>query len=142
MASRGTTSRWGCSSLTAVARDNSGATTVSGARDIRVDDPAMARTATFTASTNHDTMVDRYFLEIFPAGANPLVANPVATRDLGKPSVGSGQCAVDISATVVSLPAGSYIATVTAIGGGGSAGKRRLACLRPVVWTVRRSWTR
>jgi hypothetical protein len=104
-----------------VARDNAGATTVSGARDIRVDNAGMPRTATFTASTNHDTAVDRYFLEIFPAGANPLVANPVATRDLGKPSVVSGQCTADISATVVALPAGSYIATVTAIGGSGSA---------------------
>ena len=67
--------------LTAVARDNAGAMTVSGARDIRVDSATLPRTAVFTAPANHATAVTRYFLEIFPAGANPLVANPVATRD-------------------------------------------------------------
>ena len=109
----------GLYTLTAVARDNAGAMTVSGARDIRVDAPSLPRTAIFTASSNHATAVDRYFLEIFPAGANPLVANPVATRDLGKPPVVSGECTVDVSATTVALPPGSYIATVTAIGSAG-----------------------
>jgi chitinase len=107
--------------LTAVARDNGGAMTVSGARDIRVDAVALPRTAIFTASTNHATAVDRYFLEIFPSGADPLVANPVATHDLGKPPVVGGECSVDISTTTVALPPGNYIATVTAIGPGGSA---------------------
>ena len=111
----------GLYTLTAVARDNAGAMTVSGARDIRVDASTLPRTAVFTASSNHATAVDRYFLEIFPAGANPLVANPVATRDLGKPPVVSGSITVDVSATTVALPPGSYIATVTAIGSGGSA---------------------
>jgi regulation of enolase protein 1 (concanavalin A-like superfamily) len=111
----------GSYSLTAVARDNAGAVTVSGARDIRVDPATLPRTAIFTASTDHATAVDRYFLEIFPAGSDPLVANPVATRDLGKPAVVSGQCTVDVSSTTVALPAGSYVATVTAIGSGGSS---------------------
>jgi regulation of enolase protein 1 (concanavalin A-like superfamily) len=111
----------GSYSITAVARDNAGAMTVSGARDIRVDPAALPRTAIFTPSTNHASAVDRYFLEIFPAGADPLVANPVATRDLGKPPVVNGECTVDVSATTVALPPGSYIATVTAIGSGGSA---------------------
>jgi hypothetical protein len=111
----------GSYALTAVARDNAGAMTVSGTRDIRVDDLALPRTAIFTASANHATAVDRYFLEIFPAGANPTVANPVATRDLGKPAVVGGEIQVDISSTTTALPPGSYIATVTAIGSGGSA---------------------
>ena len=81
----------GTYALTALARDNAGAMTVSGARDIRVDPAALPRTAIFTASTNHAAAVDRYFLEIFPAGADPLVANPVATHDLGKPSVVGGR---------------------------------------------------
>jgi regulation of enolase protein 1 (concanavalin A-like superfamily) len=111
----------GSYALTAVARDNAAAMTVSGARDIRVDPATLPRTAIFTPSANHATAVDRYFLEIFPAGANPLVANPVATRDLGKPPVVSGECTVDVSSTTVALPPGSYIATLTAIGSGGSA---------------------
>ena len=111
----------GTYALTAVARDNAGAMTVSGARDIRVDGATLPRTAIFTPSVNHATAVDRYFLEIFPAGANPLVANPVATRDLGKPPVVNGECTVDVSATTVALPPGTYIATLTAVGSGGSA---------------------
>jgi hypothetical protein len=111
----------GAYALTAVARDNAGAMTVSGTHDIRVDSAALPRTAIFTPSTNHATAVDRYFLEIFPAGANPDLANPVATRDLGKPAVVSGEIRVDVSSTTTGLPSGSYIATVTAIGSGGSA---------------------
>ena len=111
----------GSYALTAVARDNAGAMTVSATRDIRVDDLGLPRTAIFTPSANHATAVDRYFLEIFPAGADPTVANPVATRDLGKPAVVSGEIQVDISSTTTALPPGSYIATVTAIGSGGSA---------------------
>ena len=112
----------GLYALTAVARDNAGAMTVSGTRDIRVDSAALPRTAIFTPSTNHTTAVDRYFLEIFPAGANPTVANPVATRDLGKPAVVAVESAGSMSVqTTTALPSGSYIATVTAIGGDGSA---------------------
>ena len=87
----------GLYALTAVARDNAGAMTTSATRDITVDPAALPRTAIFTASSNHATAVDRYFLEIFPAGANPLVANPVATRDLGKPAVVGGEIQVDVS---------------------------------------------
>ena len=107
--------------LTAVARDNSDGVTVSGARTITVYDPLIPGRAVFTASTNHDTAVDRYFLEIFPAGANPSVANPVATQDLGKPPVVNGECTADVRQTIANLPSGNYIATVTAIGPGGSA---------------------
>jgi hypothetical protein len=111
----------GSYSLTAVARDNSGNVTVSGARDIRVDPALLPRTAIFTPSSNHATAVTRYSLEIFPAGANPSTANPVATRDLGKPAIVNGEISVDVSSTTSALPAGSYIATVTAIGSAGSA---------------------
>lgn len=107
--------------LMAVAQDNAGGMTVSGARDIRVDDPRLPRTLTFVPSPNHATAVDRYFLEIFPLGADVTAANPVATRDLGKPAIVSGECRVDVSQTTVGLAPGTYIATVTAIGTGGSA---------------------
>ena len=58
----------GLYTLTAVARDNGGAMSVSGARDIRVDSAALPRTAIFTASTNHTTAVDRYFLRNLSSG--------------------------------------------------------------------------
>jgi hypothetical protein len=111
----------GLYALTAVARDNAGGITASGTRDIRVDDPQLPRTVIFVPSTSPTTAVDRYFLEIFPLGVDWTVANPVATQDLGKPAVVSGECRVDISQTTNALAPGSYIATVTAIGSGGSS---------------------
>jgi regulation of enolase protein 1 (concanavalin A-like superfamily) len=112
----------GTYSLTSVARDDSGATTTSAARSITVGlAPPVVHRAVFVASLDHATGVDRYVLNIYPSGANPAAATPVATRDLGKPTVVSGECNVDVSATVHSLAAGTYIATVSAVGSSGSA---------------------
>jgi Bacterial Ig domain len=108
-------------SLAAVARDDLGATTVSSTLDIAVRPANLPSTAVFMPSVDHETAVDRYVLEVFPVGADPTVANPVATRDLGKPEITDGECSVDISATIMALTPGAYIATVTAIGSGGSA---------------------
>jgi chitinase len=110
----------GSYSLTAVARDNAGATTVSSTRDITVGLPGLPTTAVFNPSSNHSTAVDHYVLEVFPAGADTRVANPVATRDLGKPPVASGQITVDVASTIRALTPGSYVATVTAYGDGGA----------------------
>jgi len=110
----------GAYSLTAVARDNAGATTVSSTVDISVRPANLPSTAVFVPSSNDATAVDRYVLDVFPVGADPRVANPVATRDLGKPAISNGECRVDISSTILALTAGNYIATVTAMGSGGS----------------------
>ena len=111
----------GSYSLTAVAHDNAGATTVSSTHDIAVKPVALPSTAVFTPSSNHDTAVDRYVLEIFPLGADTTVANPIGTQDLGKPAINNGECRADVSAAILALLPGSYVATVTAIGEGGSA---------------------
>lgn len=108
-------------SLTAVARDNAGATTVSSTRDITVKPVGLPSTAAFTPSGNHATAVDRYVLEVFPLGADPTVANPVATQDLGKPAITNGEIRADVTSTILALAPGDYVATVTAIGSGGSA---------------------
>jgi hypothetical protein len=106
--------------IVAVARDSGGASTVSSTRDIIVVPAGLPRTAVFTPATDHATAVDRYVLEVFPLGANTTVANPVATQDLGKPSITNGECHADITATVFALAPGTYIATITAAGSGGS----------------------
>jgi hypothetical protein len=106
--------------LTAVARDNAGATSVSSTRDISVKSATLPTKAVFTPSSNHATAVDRYLLEVFTAGADTRVANPVKSQDLGKPAIVSGQISVDVSSTILSLSSGNYVATVTAIGSGGS----------------------
>jgi hypothetical protein len=110
----------GSYSLTAVARDNSGATTVSSTRDITVRSATLPTTLMFTPSSNHSTAVDHYVLEIFTAGADPTLANPAAARDVGKPSISGGQISVDVTSTVTGLAPGNYVATVTAFGDGGS----------------------
>jgi hypothetical protein len=66
-------------------------------------------------------VVDRYVVEIFPAGADTRVANPVATRDIGKPAVSGGVISVDVSSTIMGLSPGNYVATVTAFGDTGSS---------------------
>jgi hypothetical protein len=81
----------------------------------------MPTSAVFTPSSNHETAVDRYVLDVFFAGADTRVANPVATRDLGKPPVSSGQIRVDIASTILALQPGLYVATVTAFGITGSS---------------------
>jgi hypothetical protein len=111
----------GSYSLTAVARDSGGASTVSSTRDITVKAPTLPSTAVFTPSSNHATAVDRYVLEVFTLGADTTVANPVATQDLGKPAITNGECRADVTSTVLALTPGTYVATVTAIGPGGSA---------------------
>ena len=111
----------GSHSLTAVARDDDGATTVSAAAGITVTAPQTPNVALFAPSSNHDTAVDRYVIEFFHAGADPAVSNPVSTADVGKPSVVNGECRADVSQVVNGLGPGTYTATVTAIGAGGSA---------------------
>jgi hypothetical protein len=107
--------------LTAVARDNASGMTVSSTSTITVTTSTMPTRALFTASANHDTAVDSYLLEIFPEGADPDAANPVAAQNIGKPPVVAGECDVDIETLIQGLAPGNYIATLTAIGSAGTA---------------------
>jgi hypothetical protein len=111
----------GVYTLTAVAWDNAGASTTSAARSITVNNPVLPTTLAFVPSSNDSTAVNSYVFEIFTAGVNPATATPLQSQNLGKPAIVSGECTVDVSATIQSLPAGTYIATVTAIGSGGEA---------------------
>jgi hypothetical protein len=114
----------GSYSLTAAATDNGGAGTTSAARTVTVaapPPPPPGAHALFAASADHNTLVTRYVLDVFASGANPNTATPIASQDLGKPPVVNGDCNADISASYNSLAAGSYIATVSAVGSGGSS---------------------
>ncbi|HXE81270.1 MAG TPA: hypothetical protein VNK41_10995, partial [Vicinamibacterales bacterium] len=75
----------------------------------------------FMASQDHNTLVNGYVLDLFTAGANPSTATPVRSVNIGKPSPVNGQVVLDISSTLQALPAGTYFATVTAVGSGGSS---------------------
>ena len=111
----------GSYALTAVAHDASGASATSPVRSVVISDPQPPGRAVFVPSSNHDTAVEQYVLEVFTAGADPETATPVQTQDLGKPAIVDGECTADVTGTILSLPSGTYIATVTAVGPGGSA---------------------
>ena len=69
----------------------------------------------FTASPDHYTLVSRYVLDVFVAGANVSTATPVVSSDLGKPAPNaSGDIVVDRTALFQALAPGSYVLTVTA----------------------------
>jgi hypothetical protein len=97
----------------AVAYDNSGGMTVSSTRDVLVVGATLPTKVVFTPSSLL-SLVLRNVLEIFPAGANPNVSNPVATLDLGLPPILSNESTVDVSAMIFALPPGQYFATVSA----------------------------
>jgi hypothetical protein len=114
----------GTYSLTAVAHDADGGSTTSGAVSVTValaPQSTPPRYVVFTASSNHATAVTSYLLEVFASGANPATATPVATSDLGKPApAANNDITVDRATFFSGLAAGNYVATVRAIGSGGT----------------------
>jgi regulation of enolase protein 1 (concanavalin A-like superfamily) len=111
----------GTYTLTAIARDDKGASRTSASVTVTVGSAAPTPTrVAFAPSPDHSTAVTSYSVAIRRAG-DPVSATPVATRNLGKPTPSNNEISVDISTLIDPLPAGSYYAVVTAIGPGGSA---------------------
>jgi regulation of enolase protein 1 (concanavalin A-like superfamily) len=108
--------------LTAKAYDSAGAVTTSAAATVSVSaTTGLPRLVSFTASADHATNVTRYLFQVFAGGANPATAVPIVSSDLGKPTPDSTKTiTVDRSALFSALAVGNYVATVTAIGPGGS----------------------
>ena len=110
----------GSYSVTARARDNSGGTRTSSAVSVTVNGATSQPTrVVFVPSADHATNVTSYTVAIYRA-SDPVTASAVATRNVGKPAVVSGEIAVDVSTLVTSLAAGSYYAVVRATGPGGT----------------------
>ena len=73
---------------------------------------------------DHDTLVEKYVLELFASGADPNTAAAAASSDLGKPvPTANVEIAVDQTSLFEPLPAGTYIATVSAIGTDGTVAR-------------------
>ncbi len=108
----------GSHSVSAVATDNLGAVTVSAWRDFTVTSTAVPGTAKFVPASPADE-VDYYVFEVFAAGADPETDAPIATQNIGKPPVVNGECTADVRFAILALPAGNYVATVSAFGDGG-----------------------
>ena len=73
----------------------------------------------FVPPTNYATAVTSYTAQLRRA-VDPKTATPVASKNLGKPGVVSGEISADISSIVDPLPAGSYYAVIVSTGAGGS----------------------
>jgi hypothetical protein len=114
--------------ILAVAYDSAGAPTSSAVVTVAVTGSKAAPTVStapsqvaFTVPMDHETNVTSYKFEIFATGADPNAARALASADLGKPApdvnyeIRSNQAAL-----FNNLAVGNYIATVTAIGPGGS----------------------
>ncbi len=110
----------GSYSLTAVARDNQGATRTSAAVPVTVTASTGPPTkAVFNPSPDH-AVVTHYLLEIFRAGDIPGASPPVATRNMGKPAVVNNEISVNIATLITPLAPGNYIATVSSVNANGA----------------------
>lgn len=111
--------------IAAVAYDADNMSTRTAEITVTVSAPVVTppRYVTFTASPDHaTTVVTNYRLNVYAAGADTTTATPVATSDLGKPTPDAQQViTVDRGSFFTALQAGSYLATVTVVGPGGSA---------------------
>jgi hypothetical protein len=104
----------GSYSVSAVARDNRGATTVSAWRDFTVAVSNVPSTAVFTPAVVPDP-IDYYVLEVFAPGSDPNTAAPIASQNLGLPAMVDGECIADVRSLMLSLAPGNYMATVSSV---------------------------
>ena len=111
----------GTHALTAVATDNQGGQTTSAPITVTVTavTQPVPTTVAFVPGADYATNASSVTVELRRSGDAVTVA-PIATRDLGKPAVASGEIAVDISTLVDPLAAGSYYAVIVTNGAGGS----------------------
>jgi hypothetical protein len=113
----------GSYTIKSIATDNSGAQTSSATVSITVNTAVtQSYTVAFTASTDHDTDVTSYLLEVFANGADPNTAQALASVDMGKPTPDANR-EIDVNETsfLSALSSGTYLVTVSAIGPGGQA---------------------
>jgi YVTN family beta-propeller protein len=106
--------------FSARAVDAAGLTATSTSASVTVTAATPHATAVFTPPTDQSS-VQRYIVDLFPNGSDPATSTPAATQDIGKPATVAGEISADISTALRSIPAGTYIATVTAATNNGNA---------------------
>jgi regulation of enolase protein 1 (concanavalin A-like superfamily) len=112
----------GSYNLTAVATDNSGAKTTSASISITVSTSTTTKPTTlmFTPPSDYSSNVTSVVVELRKGGTS-ATTTPVATKNLGKPSAGSGgDVSADISSIVDPLASGTYYAIVVTKNSSGS----------------------
>jgi len=107
----------GSYNLSAVARDNLGASTVSSWIDVTVSSTTLLSKAIFSPAVVTD-VISYYVFEVFAAGSDPATSAPIATQNLGVPAALNGEITVDVRNTIAGLAPGSYVATVSSMSSG------------------------
>jgi regulation of enolase protein 1 (concanavalin A-like superfamily) len=122
----------GSYTLKAIAYDNTGASTTSATVSVTVTAAtSVPTTVSFQKSADHDTLVQYYLLEVFPAGSDPNTATATSALNLGKPTPdASGLITLNEASFFSALAPGSYIATVSAVGSGGKGRSTPVAFTR------------
>jgi len=122
----------GTYALNAIAYDNTGASTTSATVSVTVTAAtSLPTTVSFLKSADHNTLVQYYLLEVFPAGSDPNTATATSALNLGKPTPdASGVITLNEASFFTALPKGSYIATVSAVGSGGKGRSTPVAFTR------------
>ena len=112
----------GSYSFKAIAYDNKGASTTSSTITVTVTGStgSYPTKVTFTPSVD-DSVVTNYRVRGVCEHGKPEYGGPIATRNLGKPVPSGGTDTADVGATIGALAPGNYIATVSAVGVGGSS---------------------
>ncbi|MEO5894995.1 MAG: LamG-like jellyroll fold domain-containing protein [Vicinamibacterales bacterium] len=113
----------GVYTLTAVASDADGGQTTSAPVQVTVTTtaPVTPWRVAFTASSDHDTLLTSYRMEIFTNAVDPTVAAPLVTNDLGKPTPDANrEIVVDRTSVFEGLAPGTYLLTVQAAGASGA----------------------
>lgn len=114
----------GSYTLTVRAYDTAGAVTTSAPVTVTVGTATTTTAPTgiaFLQSAN-PALVTSYRLDVFASAADPATATPVSSLDLGKPAPdATGTITVSIPAFFTALKAGTYQATVAAVGAGGTS---------------------
>jgi hypothetical protein len=75
---------------------------------------AIAAIAAFTPALPSQG-VDHYVFEVFAPTADPDTAVPIAVQNIGLPPIVLGECNANVLASILALPPGNYVATVSAV---------------------------
>jgi hypothetical protein len=114
----------GTYALRAVAYDAAGLSESSATVTVTVNGaaPPAPSSVVFAASPDHATLVTSYQLDVFAIGADPRTATSIASSNLGKPTpAANDDITVSLAAFFSALAPGDYLATVSAVGNGGSS---------------------
>ena len=106
----------GSHTLVAHARDAAGNVGTSASVSVSVAASSSSTAKAVFSPSPDDAMITSYVFDVFPSTADPATSRAAATQSLGKPPLVNGEYSASVAATLLSLPSGTYVATVSAVG--------------------------